>query len=636
MNLGRKNLFGYTQNTSSTSKRVNKTDWFDPSDILVKGEETLPDDETEKPRYILAQFLLLAAAALLFFRLTNLQITQGSTNRYLAEGNRIRRQITLAPRGAIVDRHGTNLVLNEPGYRLELIPSDLPLKQADRQTIYQQVADVTHIPVDTVVKEVQQAGFSSLDPIILQPDLARDDALVDEMKFAATSGVRVAFVPSRRYDSATGLAQILGYTSTMTGDDEKKHPDYYPGAPIVRAGVESSYDTYLRGHEGVDEIEVDANGKFQRDVQNIPPQEGDTLHLALDKGLEQEMADALKEQMDKNKVTQAAAVAMDPTTGGILASVSLPTYDNNLFAAGIKASDFQNLNNNPDKPLLDRVTQGEYPSGSTIKPFEAAGALQEGTIKPDTKLDTSAGKITIGPYSFPDWKVHGMTDVRQAIAESNDIFFYAVGGGYNQIPGLGVARMKKYLEQFGFGQSTDVDYTSDDAGLVPDETWKKKTIKEDWYVGDTYHMAIGQGFLLVTPLQLARATSAIANGGTLPTPHVVDGVESANSGKVTALSFPQSKVPIKPDAIQVVREGMRRTVTDGSARTLNTLPFTSAGKTGTAEFGTDKKTHAWYIGFAPYDNPQIAVAVIVEGGGEGNAISVPVASRVFSYYLNHK
>lgn len=329
---------------------------------------------------------------------------------------------------------------------------------------------------------------------------------------------------------------------------------------------------------------------------------------------------------------------MDPKTGGILASVSLPGYDNNLFAKGISSADYEALSKNPDKPLLNRAVSGVYPAGSTVKPFVAAGALQEKTISASTRLDTSIGVIKIGQWEFPDWKVHGVTDVKQAIAESNDIFFYALGGGWDKIPGLGVERLKKYYHMFGIGVPTGVDYTTEQGGLIPDPEWKKKVKKESWYIGDTYHIAIGQGDLLATPLQMARALSSIANGGTLKTPHLVASVETPESSGVQKLEFPEEKLPLSPEVMQTVREGMWQTVNTetGSARSLRSLPFVSAGKTGTAQFGTEEKTHAWYIGYAPYDNPEIVVAVIVEGGGEGNAISVPVAGRVFDYYMKHK
>ncbi len=634
--VGKKGRFGFREGVSRMTKGKSE-EWFDPASFLLKEGEPLPQEE-DHPHFILGKLLLIALAFIIAFRLTNLQIVQGNQNRYLAEGNRIRRLVTVSPRGAIVDRKSVALVSNEPGYSVELVPSDLPRKSSERDPILQSLADSTHVPLDKIKSTVTTAGLSSLDPVTVVSNVPREEALAYRVKFATLPGVRISYAPTRRYDTTFGLAHLLGYTSEMTEDDLKRHPDYALSAPIGRSGLESSYDDSLRGDVGLSEVEINANGQLQRVLETSPPKVGKTLRLTLDQGLQEEMAAALNEAMSKNGAKQAVGIAMDPRTGGILASVSLPGYDNNLFSKGISAEDYQNLSRNPDKPLLNRAVDGLYPAGSTIKPFIASAALQEGTITPATTLDTSIGVIKIGQWQFPDWKVHGTTDVKQAIAESNDIFFYALGGGWDKVSGLGVDRLRKYLHMFGFGQESGLDYSGEHSGLIPDPEWKKRVKKESWYIGDTYHMAIGQGDLLVTPVQLARALSSLVNGGNLTTPHLVDSIEDTSSNQIKAISLPTQKLSLSPDVIKTVMEGMHRTVASdtGSARTLRNLPFSSGGKTGTAQFGTEQKTHAWYIGFAPFENPEIVTVVIVEGGGEGNAISVPVASRVFSYYMSHK
>lgn len=632
----KKGKFGYTKGLDRYTSK-HSTEWVDVSSFLLEGEDVLPDEAEEKPSFFWVKLFIIFAVGMLGFRLTHLQIVEGSENRYLAEGNRIRRQITIAPRGNIIDRKGHELVTNKAGYSLEIVPSDLPRTKEVRVKILDTLAQTTQLPRDQLVKKLEQVGLMSLDPLTIQANITREQALVYKIKFATTPGVRVAFSPTRQYATTPGLSHLLGYTSRMTEEDIKKHPDYHQSSPIGRAGVESSYDVSLRGEAGINEIEVNASGQYQRTLRNIPPQVGKTLRLTLDHGLQQEMVVALQEAMGKNNARQSVGIALDPRTGGILASVSLPSYDNNLFATGITAEAYKALSDNPDKPLLNRAVDGVYPPGSTLKPFVAAAALQEKTISPSTRLDTSVGVIKIGQWEFPDWKVHGVTDIKQAIAESNDIMFYALGGGWDKIPGLGVERLKKYSHLFGFGKETGVDYATERMGLVPDPEWKKRVQKESWYIGDTYHIAIGQGNFLATPLQLGRALSSIINGGRLVTPHIVDRVEGSD-GTSGSLSFPEEKLHLSEDVLQTVREGMRQTVVSdsGSARALRSLPFTSAGKTGTAQFGTEEKTHAWYIGFAPYENPEIVVVVLVEGGGEGNAISVPVAGRVFDYYMSHK
>lgn len=598
----------------------------------------MPNEESDRPNYFFARLGILLIGLLLVFRLTNLQIAQGNENRYLAEGNRIRQQISVAPRGAIFDRKGEKLVTNQAGYSLDLIPSDLPRKRAERELVLQQVSTLTNSPLDSLSRALNQVGLFSLDPISIAANITREQALIYKMKLSNLPGVRVSYLPTRSYDQTAGLAHLLGYTARMTQADLDKHPDYPRNSSIGRLGIEGAYDVQLRGEVGVHELEVNASGQLQRSVKNTPPKVGATLHLTVDRGLQAELVAALQEAMAKNGSKNAAAIAMNPQTGAILASVSLPSYDNNLFSGGISQEDYDRLNTDPNKPLLNRVVDGLYPPGSTIKPFVAAAALQEKTIAPNTQLDTSAGAIEIGQWRFPDWKTHGVTDVKRAIAESNNIFFYALGGGWNKISGLGVERLERYYQMFGLGQSTETDFDTGKAGLVPDPDWKKKVKKETWYIGDTYHIAIGQGDLLTTPLQMARAVSSLVNGGRLVTPHTVARIESAENGVQETLSFPASPLALSTEAIETVKQGMGQTVNSetGSARVLRSLPFSSGGKTGTAQFGNDKKTQAWYIGFAPYENPEIAIAVIVEGGGEGNAIAVPVAGRAFSYYMSHR
>jgi penicillin-binding protein 2 len=329
-------------------------------------------------------------------------------------------------------------------------------------------------------------------------------------------------------------------------------------------------------------------------------------------------------------------VVMDPTTGAIKAMVSLPDYSNNLFADGISKVDYQKLLDDPADPLLNRATQGTYAPGSTLKPLVASAGLQAGVIGPDTQMNTPAA-IQIGSFSFPDWKTHGQTNTRKAIAESNNIFFYAVGGGWQErgFTGLGIDRLSEYLQKFGLGNKTGIDIPGEATGLVPTPAWKEATQKEKWFIGDTYHSSIGQGYDLVTPLQMATSVSAIANGGTLWKPSIAWSTVDPTSGTETVLPHPTAATSIIDAAnLQVVREGMRQTVVSGSGRPLNNLKVTSAGKTGTAQVGTQGQLNAWYTGFAPYDHPTLAFAILIEGGGESFYSSVPVAEEILRGAFN--
>jgi penicillin-binding protein 2 len=336
------------------------------------------------------------------------------------------------------------------------------------------------------------------------------------------------------------------------------------------------------------------------------------------------------------KVQKGAAVAINPKNGEVLALVSLPTYDNNLFAKGISEADFQKLAGDKNTPLINRVTSGEYPSGSIIKPFYAVAALEEKIINESTTVQSTGG-ITIGQWTFPDWKPggHGTTNVIKAIADSVNTFFYAIGGGYQNIKGMGPDILKKYLNMFNFGYEVTLDIAGEALGSIPDPAWKERVKNEAWYLGDTYNMSIGQGDVLITPLQMANALQVIANGGTMYKLHFLkaildsDGnIKSEKSSEIIKKDF------ISAQTIDIVRRGMRQTILTGSGKALSSLPIAVAGKTGTAQYGPNNESkHAWFTCFAPYDDPQIAMVILLEGAGEGSTFAVPVANDTLRWYF---
>jgi len=283
-------------------------------------------------------------------------------------------------------------------------------------------------------------------------------------------------------------------------------------------------------------------------------------------------------------------------------------------------------------PLFNRAISGEYPPGSTLKPFVAVAALEEGIITSSTTIE-SRGGIQAGNFFFGDWKTHGFNDVRQAIAVSNDVFFYSFGGGYENISGLGMEKMKQYENLFGFGFRTGVDLPGEEEGFIPDEQWKKDVLGERWYIGNSYHASIGQGFITATPIQIAVATSAIANGGTLYQPRIVshirsrDGEANAQHPNILRSNF------ISRETTQIIQEGMRMTVTEGTAQVLSEMPVAIAGKTGTAQYGAEEKTHGWFSSFAPYENPEIVMVILIEGQDDDGYHAVPVTKKVYEEYF---
>lgn len=599
---------------------------------LTEEKDFFESNGEPKRSFFVIRAIAVLIASVFAFRLISLQITQGQENYQLAEGNRLRTTLTGAPRGLIYDTAGNVLVQNTPSFSLILHASELPSKKADRQDYLSNLSTLVGLSQEQIDQNLK--GQSNQDVVTLLDGLNRDQSLSLELKIHGLNGVELIKQPVRNYSDVPSLGNLLGYIGKVSPDDLKKRPDLLSTSYVGKSGVESTYDQVLQGIPGQEITEVDSVGRAVRTIGSKPATPGGSLILGLDSALQRVTATALAESIAKSGAKNGAAVMMDVNTGDILAMVSLPTFDNNLFSSATDSTTRQAVLDDPGSPLINRAISGLYPSGSTIKPFVATAGLATGVINATTKIDTSAGKIEVGQWVFHDWKTHGIADVEQAIAESNNIFFYSVGGGYKQIGGLGAERLSQWLGKFGFGQKTGIDIPGEKGGLVPTPDWKKSTKKEAWYIGDTYNLAIGQGDLLVTPLQMARATAAVANNGKLLAPRLVKSTFADNSG--------QKDYPVKVSSdgiatssiLQIVRDGMRRAVTGGSAHSFSDLPIEVAAKTGTAQFDTAKeKTHSWFTAFAPYNNPQIALAVIVEGGGEGYLVAAPVAKDMIEQYF---
>ena len=332
--------------------------------------------------------------------------------------------------------------------------------------------------------------------------------------------------------------------------------------------------------------------------------------------------------------TIGSIIALDPRSGAIRALVNYPAYDPNAFSQPGKFSESTVFFGDERQPLFNRAISGSYAPGSTIKPLIAAAGLQEGVITRNTSF-LSTGGINIGIWSFPDWKSggHGQTNVTKAIAESVNTFFYLLAGGDENIKGLGVEKITEYLSAFSWGKTTGIDLPNEAEGFLPSAEWKKEVKDERWYIGDTYHLGIGQGDVLVTPLQVAVGTAAIANGTTVYQPFIVADKVAQNSSRTEH----KTKIPINKSHIQTVQEGMRQAVLEGSARRLSSLPLAVAGKTGTAQFaGGIENTHAWFTSFAPYDTPELTVTVLLEKGGKGDEHAVPIAQEIWQWWHEHE
>ncbi|MEK9159005.1 MAG: penicillin-binding protein 2, partial [Patescibacteria group bacterium] len=453
--------------------------------------------------------------------------------------------------------------------------------------------------------------------------------------FSESANQSVIANTKRRIDS---LSHLLGYIGKVSRDDLELNPDYLSTDFIGKTGLEKYYEKVLRGKYGLREIEVDALGKEKNTVKESSPQSGRSLVLSLDLNYQEKLEEILSRNLKAQGKKRGSAIVMDPRNGEILALVTLPTFNNNLFAQGISNNDYQKLLIDPDAPLFDRAWSGTYPTGSVIKPVIAAAALNEGVITRWTTF-SSVGGLRVDKWFFPDWKAggHGLTDVTKALAESVNTFFFIVGGGYEKTTGLGLEKLISYFKKAGLGNSLGVDLPNEAAGFIPSREWKEDTKKERWYIGDTYNLSIGQGDLLATPLQVANYTAAIANGGTLYRPHLVQAIIDPVSGQKQKI-VPQiiEKQLVPGNFLDIIKEGMRASVTYGSARSLADLPVQVAAKTGTAQWSKKLSTHAWFTSFAPYRDPQIVVTVLVEEGGEGSVAAAPVAREFYAWWSNHR
>jgi len=575
-------------------------------------------------------FVIMGLSGRVFY----LDFVNGAYYREVSKGNRIRQIVIKAPRGNILDKYGHVLARNVPSVDVVAIPSDLPKNYEQKKTMSESLAEILEMNSGNLEVLLSSQNEKSLDPVLVKENISEEQFLILAERWKDFPGIMIEKTAIRNYENSVMFSHVLGYDGKITKEEMDKNEGYFMTDYIGKAGIEKKYEKNLRGKPGAHQVEIDSRGNVKKNLGMISPESGEDLVLHIDEELQKKLYDSILQTLEKTETKTAAAVAIDPRNGGVLAMVSVPSYDNNQFARGIMDDEYKTLISDKDLPLLNRAVNGEYPPGSTLKPAVAAAALSENVISPSTVIDGLGGVLRIGNFSFGDWKAHGPSDVRTAIAESNDIFFYTVGGGYGNITGLGMSRMKKYENLFGFGSQTGIDLPSESSGFIPDEEWKLSKIKEKWYIGDSYHCAIGQGFVTSTPLQLANYTAAIANGGTLYAPRIVNRIKN-HSGKDQFIA-PEivRKNFISSDVMNVVREGMRKTVEAGTAQTLKDLPVAVAGKTGTAQFGTEDKTHAWFISFAPYESPEIALVVLAEGAGEGHSSSVPITKEVYEWYFS--
>lgn len=638
------------------------------------------------PRVVTLGLLILGIFGIFGLRLWNLQFVRGEHYRERASRQSTRLITILTARGIIYDCDGTPLVRNVPSFDVTIVPAYLPDDEdeggeGEMEDVLVRLAMLLDIPYATAGAQgdgdepqlglrdmVEAVPYSArYRPLVVKGGVDRDTALLVAQQALLLPGVSIRVESARDYPYGPLVSQLLGYLLPIPeGSEEEYATQGYDAATdrIGVAGVEATYEDVLRGQKGRQIIEEDVLGRVIRVVEEqVAPVPGDNVYLTLDLDLQQFVEETLRAGMALPDVNspRGVAIMMNPQTGEILALVSLPTYDNNLFSQGISVHDWQRLGDDPHRPLLNHAISDGLPPGSTFKIVVAAGALQEGVLTPRTRL-ACPGKVIVPNKYYPNdpgraqpfycWNRggHGWLDVVGGIAHSCDIFFYKVGGGFEEthFEGLGVDRIARYAELFGFGEPTGVELPAEIGGLVPTSSWKRLTVGESWSTGDTYNLSIGQGYLSVTPLQMLNAINVVANGGTLHRPRIVHHVTDAE-GNVTLPFEPEivRTLPISVEHWSLIQQGMEGAVVYGTAPRARIEGLRIAGKTGTAQYcddialeigicgvGLEQPTHAWFAAFAPVEEPEVSVIVFLYNGGEGSTVAVPVAHDILEYYFN--
>ena len=618
---------------------------LEPQEVLLdrlasKANIGLVDQRLEVPlsqstlRGLYAFFLIIAAVFLL--KSFQLQVVAGPALSSLAHQNTFREILLLPNRGIMYDRNLVQLVVNSPSFDLVCDKREMPLRKTGKEAVLRKASQLSKQDFEELRRAFNESPESQ---VLLLADIPHGTLVVLEANKGGLEGCEIQENARREYPKGNAFSHLIGYTAKVSKEELETLGGYSVADQIGKEGVEKSYESFLRGTPGKRILQKDASGAVVGEAQEIAPTDAKNAVLFADAGLQEEIVRQVKEVFYQTGTKKAAAVALDPQTGGILALVSFPSFDATAFSSGLSSKEWQTLLKNPSDPLFNRAISGlGFPTGSVIKPFMGVAALQEGIITKDTVLFAPLELCVPNIYTkqdecFADWKFHGNSDVKRAIAESVNPFFYIIGGGHKGFKGLGPERIKQYLELFGWGRQTGIDLAGEGSGILP-------VIDKNWRLGDTYHLSIGQGPFAITPLQVVVAIGAIANKGKLMEPRVVEKI--TDSGKRVVKTF-QPKVMrenfVDPENLELVREGMRQTVTAGSATGwLDHLPVKAAAKTGTAQTG--RKTwdgkdflYSWTAAFAPYENPSIVIVVVVEDVREGQVAALPVVKGALEWYF---
>jgi len=575
--------------------------------------------------------ILIFTTIVLSIRLWDLQIMKGSEMRIQSEQNRIRVKKIIAPRGIIFDRQGRILADSRPSFNLYIIPEDIK----DFSHTIDGLAKLIHVDRETIVEKLKMSSeLPPSFPVKIKSDITMDEVAIIEANRVYLPGVNIQIEPRRTYLYGTMLAHVLGYIAEISSEElkSKEYKNCIQGDFIGKYGIEKMYETYLRGVDGERRVEVDASGREIRTLESKESLAGNNLYLNIDIDIQTIAEKALEGK-------RGAVIVLEPKNGAVFALVSKPSFDPNKFSTGISKNDWKTLSNDKAYPLQNRVIQGRYPPGSTFKIVSALKALEDGVITEKTNFFCS-GHLAFGSRVFGCWKKdgHGHVAIHRGIVESCDVFFYNVGLK------LGINRIHNMAEAIGLGKLTGIDLPGEKQGLVPSSEWKNKVFGKPWYDGETLSVVIGQGAVWLTPVQLAQLSSFVANQGVTFKPQIVKRVVRPD-GRVIKTFEPavSTNIKLKKTTIDVVKEGMKGVVNEqrGTAYSSRIQNIKMSGKTGTAQLASLEKSrniidHAWFISYAPAEDPAVSISVLVEHGGHGSGAAAPIAKAITENLMKEK
>lgn len=629
---------------------------IDPDEILADSTSALAHDDIlegrmERPLGRLASIVFLAGISAgmgyLIWRATDLQIVSGEGFFAKSQENRFIIRPIFPPRGIVYDRRHMPMVENVPSFALVFERDELVRGRGDLRAIVARLEAL----LEKTEMEFFEMGFpedylASAAParIFIVRDLPIDSIVSLAPYLADMPGIQIVERYQRKYSSSQAMSHLLGYVGKVSDQDIISRPEIKNEEAIGKYGIEAFYDDLLRGKGGKKIIEINSRGGETRFRLTQEPHEGAALVLTIDRELQELVYEMVQGYTEGKK--GASVVAIDPRDGAVRALVSVPGFDASAFSSNLTQKEFTRILADPLKPLFNRAIAGEFPSGSVIKPLVAAAALEEKIIDPHAIIFDPGFLELPNPYNlkevsvFRGWKPggHGWVDLYDAIAQSVNVYFYMIGGGYKDQKGLGIERFKKYMMAFGLGSRLGIDLPGEKDGFIPDPESKPVIDPANpiWRVGDTYNVSIGQGGVLITPLQIAAATAAIANGGKLYQPQILRTVLDGK-GQVARSQDPyliRADI-VSAESLKEVQKGMRLAVSAGTAGRLTDLPVSSAAKTGTAQAGSGTP-HAWVTAYAPAEHPTLVVAVMVEHAGEGSTVAVPIMREILNWYFTHR